>query len=243
MFQQIERSDKVNSDSMQLFFKIFSGLLMVLLVVPLVDCAKGLVAKWQGDDTAEREGRITLNPLEHLDPLGAILIILIGFGWSKPMQINPSRFKNYKRGIVLVSLTGPITHFLAAIVCNMVVQFMLLKSVGFTNASGGLSLGYCIMLVLSMLSRINVCLGVISLLPLPPLDGFVILHQFAGPKFNSWYYSNYAAVNRGATLILFALFFAGRVTGGMFDPLGWLIDAVDMILSLATAWIPVLLGN
>lgn len=231
------------SESMKVFFKVFSGLLMVLLVVPLVACAKGLVAKWQGDDTAEREGRITLNPIEHLDPLGAILIILIGFGWSKPMQINPSRFKNYKRGIILVSLAGPVTHFLASIVCNAIVQFMMLSSVGISSANGGLSLGYCIMLVLSIISQINVCLGVISLLPLPPLDGFTILHQFAGPKFNSWYYSNYAAVNRASTLILFGLFFAGRVTGGAFDPLGWLINIVDMLLNLATIWIPIVFGR
>lgn len=233
---------KVNSETLRLFFKIFSGLLMVLLVVPLVDCAKCLVAKWQGDDTGEREGRLTLNPLEHLDPLGALLIILIGFGWSKPLAINPARFKNLKRGIVLVSLTGPVTHFLAAIVCNAINSVMYLHPGLFNSNNGRLSMGVCVMTVLAMLSQINVCLGVISLLPLPPLDGFNILHQFAGPKFNSWYYSNYAIINRTSTIILFALFFCGRITNGLIDPLGWLINLVSYLLSFATAWIPQVFG-
>ena len=99
-----------------------------------------------------------------------------------------------------------------------------------------------LMAVLAILSQINVCLGVISMLPLPPLDGFNILHQFAGPKFNSWYYSNYATVNRASTIILFALFFCGRITNGLIDPLGWLISLVSYLLSFATAWIPQVFG-
>ncbi|MBQ1464314.1 MAG: site-2 protease family protein [Ruminococcus sp.] len=226
---------------LKLFLKFFSRALMLLLVMPLTNSAKGLVAKWQGDDTSEREGRITLNPMAHLDPLGSLAILLCGFGWSKPMPISPVRMKDYRRGVILLSLTGPVTHFLSAIVCNFIVE--LLYCLPMTSSQmQNISPLWCLGVVLVFLSNINVCLGTINLLPLPPMDGFNILHQFAGNKFNSWYYSNYQTINRASTIILLVLFFMPELTGGMLDPLGILIAWVSSIISLATAWVPAVFG-
>lgn len=232
----------MNIDALRLFFKYFSRALMLLLVLPLTNSARGIVAKKLGDDTAEREGRITLNPFVHLDPLGSLAIMLCGFGWSKPMPISPVRMKNYRQGVVLISLTGPVTHFLAAIVCNFFVElFDCLPAL--QNQMNHITPLSCLSFILSILSGINVCLGVINLLPIPPMDGFNILHQFAGPKFNRWYYVNYMVINRASTLILLALFFMPYLTGGRFDPLGMLIAWVSRLLSYATVWVPAVFGG
>lgn len=225
-------------DSIRLFLKYFSRALMLLLVLPLTNCTKGLVARWQGDDTADREGRITLNPVAHLDLLGSLAIMLCGFGWSKPLPINFTRMKSYRKGVILISLTGPVTHFLSAII------LMNVNSLLYYTASSIMPpvVLYCIGFVISTLAEINICLGVISILPLPPLDGFVLLHQFAGAKFNRWYYTNMVMINQISTLILLFLFFVGRLTDGHFDPLMWLVVFVERLISFTTIWIPAIFG-
>ena len=209
---------------------------MLLLVMPMTNSARGLVAKWNGDDTSEREGRITLSPMSHLDPIGALMIFLIGFGWSKPMPINYNRMTNLRRGIVTVALAGPVSHFLAAIVCKLIPCLLMLippvyESYISSLSSGSISPVHALFMVLSIISQINVCLGVINILPLPPLDGFQVLNQFAGAKFHNWYYANYMQINRISTIIIFALFFIGDLTRGLIDPLGWIINLVDALLS------------
>jgi Zn-dependent protease len=223
----------------KLFIKYFSRALMLLLVMPIINSARGLVAKKMGDDTSEREGRITLNPLAHLDPIGSLMILLIGLGWSKPMPIQFSRMKRQRLGIILVSLAGPLTHFLSAIVCKMINTGLDIWA-GDKLADDTITPLGAFSLILILISNINVSLGVINLLPLPPMDGFILLYQFAGYKFHSWYHANYQIINQVSTLILFALFFCGDLTGDRFDPLGWLILFADMGLSII-AHLPFLL--
>lgn len=210
---------------------------MLLLVMPVTNTARGLVAKWMGDDTADRQDRLTLNPMSHLDPLGSIMILLIGIGWSKPMPINFSRMKNMRRGVIMVSLAGPVSHFLYAMICYHIVAFMeLIPASSFGTGA------WSVAMILLLLAQINVCLGVINLLPLPPMDGFQILNQLAGPRFHNWYYSNYQNVNQVSTIIIFALFLCGTLTRGLFDPLGWLISVFEYLLQLTTLWVPAVFG-
>ncbi len=230
-----------------LFMRLLSRALMLLLVLPLTNSARGLVAKWMGDDSAERQGRITLNPMAHLDLLGSLAIMVCGFGWSKPMPISPTRMKNYKLGVIMVSLTGPVTHFLSAIISYAVFYLMLCSG---EIANSWVDFSYyaivspaaCLMLLLQLFANINVCLGVINILPLPPMDGFYILQQFAGTKFNRWYFKNYRMINQVSMFILLGLFFIGDVTDGLIDPLGWLIGIVDSLLRLTVSWIPHVFG-
>ncbi len=232
---------------LRLFIRLLSRALMLLLVLPLTNSARGLVAKWMGDDTADREGRITLNPLAHLDLLGSLAIMLCGFGWSKPMPISPTRMRNYKLGVIMISLTGPVTHFISAIICYAVCYSMICAD-NIANAwnefsyYGIVSPVACLILLIQLLANINVCLGVINILPLPPMDGFNILHQFAGSKFNRWYYTNYRMINQVSLFILLGLFIIGDVTDGLIDPLGWLIGIVDSLLRLTVSWIPHVFG-
>lgn len=209
---------------------------MLLLVLPICNCARGLVAKWQGDDSAECSGRITLNPFVHLDPIGSLMILLVGLGWSKPMPINPTRMKNYRKGILLTSLAGPVANLISAIVCNL-IRALLLCSQGVLNSlsSDEITPIYCLMTILSIISNINVCLAVIELLPIPPMDGFNILHYFAGNKFNRWYYMNQRTINIVSMVIVLLLF----TLPSEINPLYYLISLVSNLIYHITSWIPV----
>lgn len=216
---------------MNFFWKMFSRALMLLLVLPVTNSIKGLVAKWQGDDTSERSGRITLNPMVHLDLLGSLAIMLCGFGWAKPMPINFGRMKSYKRGVVLISLTDPITHFISSIICLNIASIISYTVSGYA--------GIAISIIFSTLAEINTCLGVIHLLPIPGMDGFTLLYMFAGQKFVRWYHYNQRMVDQVSLIVLFVLFFIGDLTRGLIDPLGWLIYLVHYgVLYKTTFWIP-----
>ncbi len=213
--------------------------MMLLLVLPVTNCARGLVARWQGDDSADHAGRITLNPVVHLDLLGSLAILLCGFGWSKPMPINPARMRNYKKGVILVSLAGPVSHFLSAIILmNINSIFLCCINITESNVVAVLAVSY----VISTIASINICLGVINILPLPPMDGFNVLHQLAGNKFNRWYYQNYRIINQASLVILLILFFIGDLTDGKIDPLMRLIAWVANLLGKTTFWVPKVFG-
>ncbi len=230
--------------SLKIFFKFFSRALMLLLVMPVTNCARGLVAKWQGDDTADRQGRITLDPFSHLDPLGSLAILLCGFGWSKPMPIVYSRMNKLRRGIILVSLAGPVSHFLSAIFCYLIEVLMIGVPAVYTSIySGNINAVYCVYIILDTLASINVCLGVINLLPLCGMDGFNILYQLSGPKFHNWYHDNYRAANQGSLIILLILFFIPDITGGAINPIGWLAGIVESLLFATVSWIPNVIGG
>lgn len=225
----------MNSNALSLFLTFFSRALMLFLVLPVTNSVKGLVAKALGDDTAEIQGRITLNPMAHLDLLGSLAIMLCGFGWSKPLPINFNRMRDTRKGILILSLTGPATYYLMAIICMNLCSIILYTSSGSIAVTA-------IALILSFLANINICLGTIHLLPIPPMDGFNILNHFAPPKFHNWYFRNYRQINQWSTYILLGLFFMDTLTRGLIDPLGWLINLVYSLLSLTSAWVPLVFG-
>lgn len=218
------------SSSIYLIFGFFARILMLLLVLPVVNYARGLVAIKQGDDTPEVSGALTLNPMRHLDMLGSLLILLCGFGWTKPMPINYSRMKNMRRGVILVALTGPLTLFIMSILCRNISAIVI-----FTIES---TAGGALKIIFDLLSQISVCLGVLYLLPFPGFDGFTLLYHLGGVKFRNWYHRNQPIVDRLSFYIVLSLFFIDRITFGFIDPLGWLILLVDRLLNFTLFWIP-----
>jgi len=134
----------------------FAGAL--LLAITIHEFSHAWVANYLGDPTAKRAGRVTLNPLAHLDPLGTIMLLLVRFGWGKPVPINPNNFKNPRMGSALTALAGPTSNFLLA---NLLALIYKLSNLG------GSSLGTFIVLTIYM----NLVLMVFNLLPIPPLDG------------------------------------------------------------------------
>ncbi len=146
----------------------------VLLSLSVHELAHGLSAYWMGDKTAKHSGRLSLNPLHHLDPFGAFCLFCFGFGWAKPVPVNPWNFNNKKGGMVLTSLAGPFSNFILAFVAQFGV--VLLGSLSFASASQFsymlATVGYIICLYLV---RINLGLGIFNLIPIPPLDGSKVL--------------------------------------------------------------------
>ena len=148
----------------------------VLLAIGLHEFAHALAAYVQGDDTAQLQGRLTPNPLVHVDWLGFVLLLLVGFGWGKPTPFNPYNLKYKKWGSAIVSLAGPSSN-----VIMLVIALSLLKLLGFTNIYWPVSTNLLEVFLLFM-AQINLVLFVFNLLPVPPLDGSKVLYTFLGQR-------------------------------------------------------------
>ena len=147
----------------------------VLLSLSVHELSHGLVAYWMGDKTAKYSGRLSLNPLHHLDPFGAICLFLFGFGWAKPVPVNPWNFNSKKGGMVLTSLGGPLSNFLMAFLAEIGV--VALGSMTFaSNAGFSFQLATVCYMLCRYMVMINLGLGMFNLIPLPPLDGSKILN-------------------------------------------------------------------
>ncbi len=163
------------------FFQQFAILLIpVLSAITLHELAHGYMAYLLGDPTARNAGRLTLNPIKHLDPVGTIALFLIHIGWAKPVPINAAYFANQRQGLILVSVAGPATNFMVAVV--FALFFHLFSLLLYTSAgSGAIPVLEPLMYMCQAGVLINIGLGVFNLLPVPPLDGSNILAGILPP--------------------------------------------------------------
>ncbi len=142
-------------------FHLLLRLVMVLFAISVHELAHGYAAYKLGDSTAKLDGRLSLNPLKHLDPLGALCMFCFGFGWAKPVMINPNRFKNLKRDTALTSLAGPLSNIFLAYIATLI----------------GVNLGIrifqspTIWSICMTFASLNIGLAIFNLIPIPPLDG------------------------------------------------------------------------
>ena len=137
----------------------------LLIALTIHEYAHARVAVWMGDDTPKLMGRLTLNPIAHLDPFGLIMLWLFKFGWAKPVPINPNNFKNWRQGTILVSLAGPIS--------NVMMAFFAAITYGVLAKMGVLSNE--VATVLNFTYSYNIIFAIFNLIPLPPLDGSKVL--------------------------------------------------------------------
>jgi len=149
---------------------LFSDPLLFLIVAVALlysiifhEVAHGWVARLFGDDTAERYGRLTLNPIPHIDIIGALMLFFVGFGWAKPVPVNYNALRNSRFGLVSVSLAGCATNVLIAFLALMALQFSIVN------------ISPATVTVLSIVAKINIVLGAFNLIPIPPLDGSKVL--------------------------------------------------------------------
>lgn len=184
-----------NLQTILTYIVIYSALLVSLI---LHENAHGVVALYMGDTTAKDSGRLSLNPLKHLSPVGTLSLLIFHFGWAKPVPINPYKFRKKKLGNFLVSISGIITNFLLAFIFLVIFNFVISE----VDANP-----YLILFVKSMV-QYNVLLGVFNLIPLPPLDGSKIVMTFLPDKVNY----KLLSMERYTNMILIALIFTGAIS-------------------------------
>ena len=156
--------------------RLFAAFVIAVVVgITLHEFSHAAVATAQGDQTARAQGRLTLNPVAHLDPLGSIALILAGFGWGRPVPFTLSRLRSRRFGGAMVGLAGPVANFLIALASALILRI--------TNPGGvGLFAPNFSVLLLVELVSLNVILGVFNLLPIPPLDGSRLLSLVLPPS-------------------------------------------------------------
>lgn len=185
--------------SLSVFIQLMARVFIVFCIMPIHEYAHALIASKLGDDTARLSGRLTLNPFAHVDPIGAIMILLVGFGYAKPVSVNPRNFKNPKKGMALTALAGPVSNLILALI--FLIPAYGIEVFVYDNNP----MMQAIAIFLSSAASLNVGLAVFNLIPVPPLDGSRIFNVIIPSK----YYFKIMQYERYIVLAIFALLFFG----------------------------------
>ncbi len=169
-----------------------------LICVVFHEISHGYVSYRLGDETAKTQGRLSLNPLRHIDPFGLIMLIVVGFGWARPVSVNMYNFRNPKRDMAITALAGPLSNILLAIALlildRVLLSFFVMGAAGFTVHT-----------FITTTAQISVYLGVFNLIPIPPLDGSKVLFSILPNSL----YMQLMRFERYGMLLLMLLLFSG----------------------------------
>ena len=194
---------------------ILLGVVPSLLCITLHELSHGLVAYALGDPTAKRAGRLTLNPIKHLDPIGLLMMLVFHVGWAKPVPVNMNRFRNPKRGMALTALAGPGANLIIA------AFFLFLYGICYIPLNRSAAGRYFLEMI-DLTAVISIGLAVFNLLPIPPLDGSKILFSFLSDEG----YRFLMRYERYVSLLLFALVWAGVLGRPLSAAINWVYDAL-----------------
>lgn len=189
-----------DADFFALMIKLFSRLFVIFCTMPIHEYAHALIATKLGDQTPRLSGRLTLNPMAHISPLGAIMIVLCGFGYAKPVSVNPRNFKDSKKGMALTAIAGPISNLI------MGFLFVFLSELFYNLEPSLLTSSFYYFFYFAAV--VNVNLAVFNLLPIPPLDGSRILQLLIPAK----YYYKFLEYERYIVIVVFILILTGVLT-------------------------------
>lgn len=207
-----------------MFFQSLEGLLFgipaILIAITFHEYAHGKIAYILGDPTPDAQGRLTLNPLNHLDVMGTLMLVLVGFGWAKPVQVNPFYFKiNRQKGMMIVGLAGPAMNLLIAIIAGLGLN--LLSNVEVSGLSSGLRLFF------SYLLWFNVMLAIFNMIPLAPLDGSKVLKGLLPKSSQQFFYTIEAY---GPIILLLLLIFG--IIGRIIRPI--ILTVIELIIKITS---------
>lgn len=191
-----------NLDIYSAIAQVLAILVIVFLVLPFHEWAHAFTASKLGDTSIKYRGRLTLNPLAHIDPFGALALLLLGFGWAKPVPVDSRNFKKPKLGMAIVALMGPVANIIAAIFGGLILYAIGTFSPSFLLTN---SIGKYVYLFLQFYILVNVRLAVFNLLPIPPLDGSKLLFAFLPDKLVYKFYQYQQVIS----IVLIALLWLG----------------------------------
>lgn len=183
----------------------------VLLCLVIHEVSHGLAAYHLGDPTAKQSHRLSLNPLRHLDPFGLIMMIAVGFGWAKPVPVDPRYFKKPKQGMAITALAGPVSNFLLALVLLLIARGVYLRAL----VTGQLSEVWFSFLLNT--ASLSVGLGLFNLVPIPPLDGSKVLAVLLPDRAYSWL----MRYERFGMLLLLAVISVGIGSNALDSAIRW----------------------
>lgn len=210
------RGDSV--DPISVVVQVLATLVIVLLVLPFHEFAHGWVANKLGDPTAKLMGRLTFNPLASVDPLGAAALLLVGFGWAKPVPVDSRYFKNQRSGMALTALAGPVANLLASFI-GCLLFYAVYAFVPYNMVV------YYLLVFLQYYAFINAVLAVFNLVPIPPLDGSKILAAFLSDRARYKFYQYQNILATIGMIILFSSVLDGpiaMVENAVFSGVSWL---------------------
>lgn len=193
----------------------------VLLCLTVHETCHGLAAYALGDPTARRAHRLSLNPLRHIDWFGLLMMFAAGFGWAKPVPVNPSYFKKPKQGMALTALAGPVSNFLLALLTLLAARI-------FCDVAAYSETNQRILDFLLMVAVLSIGLGLFNLVPIPPLDGSKVLFAVLPDRAYDWLMRN----ERYGMLLLFALVFFDVGSNALSKTIQWVFDLFCRMVGL-----------
>lgn len=194
----------------------------VLLCLTVHETCHGLAAYALGDPSAKRQHRLSLNPLRHIDPLGALMMVVAGFGWAKPVPVDMRYFKHPKSGMAITALAGPLSNFVLAYVALLVRAVLLaVYRPGMTVVAGAVE--FC-----ASVAVLSVGLGIFNLIPFPPLDGSKVVGSFLSDKA----YFTILRYERWGMLVLMLILWTNVLTAPLAAARGWVLN----LLVQGAAW-------
>ena len=207
--------------NLDLLIKFLARIFVIFCVLPIHEYAHALVATKLGDQTARLSGRLTLNPLAHIDPIGALMILLAGFGYAKPVPVNIRNFKDRKVGMALTAIAGPISNLIMGFLSLVLIRLLMFVMPESTVKE-------VIYLFLIFSAGININLAVFNLLPIPPLDGSRLATLFLPDRI----YYKIMQYERYIILVVLVLMLTGVLTTPLVIISNFIFDLMLLILGI-----------